>query len=113
MRFQTLFEGRHIFAVLLILAALFFWLGWIWAILLPVLGMAFCLNFFRDPERAVPGDESVVVAAADGVIDGIIEVEEDEVLKTKCRRVSIFLSVFDVHVNRAPMAGKIIYTKHY
>ena len=113
MRFQTLYEGHYIFKVLIILAAVGGWLGWWWLVVLAALLIAFCLNFFRDPERAIPPEENAVVAAADGVIDEIAEVEETEVLKTKCRRVSIFLNVFDVHVNRAPIAGKIIYRQHY
>ena len=73
----------------------------------------FCLNFFRDPDRPVPAGDDVVVAAADGVVSEIIETEENEVLKTRCRRVGIFLSVFDVHVNKAPIAGKITYRQHH
>ncbi len=67
--------------------------------------------FFRDPERAVPSDAGAVVAAADGVIVGIEEVEEPEVVKATMKRVAIFLSVFDVHTNRAPVAGKVTYTE--
>lgn len=113
MRFQTLYEGRYIFLILIVLMVLFGCLGWKWVAVIPALGIIFCVNFFRDPERAIPPGDEVVVAAADGVVSAIEEVDEDEVLKTKCRRVAIFLSVLDVHVNRAPIAGRIIYTKHF
>jgi phosphatidylserine decarboxylase len=113
MRFQTLYEGRYIFAVLILAATASAWLGWWLVVFVFALLILFCLNFFRDPEREIPGDENIVVAAADGVVDEIIEIEETEVLKANCRRVSIFLSVFDVHVNRSPIAGKIIYTNHF
>jgi len=113
MRFQTLYEGRVIFAALFFLAALGFWLGWTWLVAVAALLVLFCLNFFRDPERLVPADEDAVVAAADGTVADIAEVDEPEALKTRCVRVGIFLSVFDVHVNRAPIAGKITYTNHF
>ena len=113
MRFQTLYEGRHIFAVILVLGVGGGMLGWTWLVLLAVALFIFCLNFFRDPERESPAGDDVVVAAADGVVADIEELEESEVLKTKCRRVGIFLSVFDVHVNKAPIAGKIIYQRHH
>ena len=113
MRFQTLYEGRYIFAALLLLAAIGGWFGWPWVLLLSALLILFCVNFFRDPERPVPPEEDAVVAAADGTIADIVEIDEGEVLKARCRRVGIFLSVFDVHVNRAPIGGKISYTRHF
>jgi len=113
MRFQTLYEGRHIFAVILALGAAAAVMGWTWLVVLGGLLVVFCINFFRDPEREIPAGDEVVVAAADGVVADIEELEESEVLKTKCRRVGIFLSVFDVHVNKAPIAGKIIYRQHH
>lgn len=113
MRFQTLYEGRLIFAILLVALLVGCWQQWWLLAGLTVLGVLFCINFFRDPERTVPAGDEVVVAAADGTVADIVEIDEDEVLKTRCRRVGIFLSVFDVHVNKAPIAGKITYTKHY
>ena len=113
MRFQTLYEGRHIFAVVFALGALGWFLAWTWLLVLAGLLLLFCLNFFRDPDRPIPPGDDVVIAAADGVVADIEEMEEDEVLKTRCRRVGVFLSVFDVHVNKAPIAGKIIYRQHY
>lgn len=113
MRFQTLYEGRHIFAVILALGAAAAVVGWTWLVVLAGLLVVFCINFFRDPEREIPAGDEVVVAAADGVVADIEELDETEVLKTKCRRVGIFLSVFDVHVNKAPIAGKIIYRQHH
>jgi phosphatidylserine decarboxylase len=70
------------------------------------------LAFFRDPDRAVPADPNLVVAAADGTITDIVELDEDEILKTKTRRIGIFLSIFDVHTNRAPIDGRIVYQQH-
>lgn len=113
MRFQTLVEGRWIFFAVIVLGWVGLFFGQHWLVILAFLLFLFCLNFFRDPERPVPGGDDVVVAAADGVVADIIEIEENEVLKTRCRRVGIFLSVFDVHVNKAPIAGKITYIQHH
>ncbi len=69
----------------------------------------FCLYFFRDPDRAIP-DGPVAVSPADGKVVGII----GDGAGAECTRISIFLNIFDVHVNRAPIAGKIAnveYTK--
>ena len=57
-------------------------------------------------ERTAPTDETLIVAGADGVIAKITEVHEDKALKTDTIRISIFLNLFDVHVNRSPIAGK-------
>lgn len=65
---------------------------------------AFVLYFFRDPERAAPADPAAVVSPADG---RVMEVVEEPNGARPGRRVSVFLAVWDVHVNRAPMAGRI------
>ncbi len=69
----------------------------------------FCLYFFRDPDRAIP-DGPVAVSPADGKVVAIV----GDGTGAECTRISIFLNIFDVHVNRAPIAGKIAsveYTK--
>ena len=111
MRLQTLAEGRHIFAILLLLMLASLWIS-PWLSLVFLVLILYTLAFFRDPERVVPSNPSDVVAAADGRITDIIEIDETEVLKTKTRRVGIFLSIFDVHTNRAPIDGRIIYREH-
>ena len=108
MRFQTLFEARWILLVLLVLGTLSLLVS-SWLTLLFVLLILYTFAFFRDPERDVPADPEVVVAAADGVVVEVADLEETEVLRQKMRRVAIFLSVFDVHTNRAPIEGRIIY----
>jgi phosphatidylserine decarboxylase len=113
MRFQTLYEGRWIFAAVAALGWLGWGLGWHWLVIVAALLVLFCLNFFRDPDREVPPGDDLVVAAADGVVADIVEIEESEVLKTRCKRVGIFLNVFDVHVNKAPIAGRISYVQHH
>ena len=65
---------------------------------------AFVLYFFRDPERVAPSDPAAVVSPADG---RIVEVVDESLGSRPGRRVSIFLSIWDVHVNRAPLAGRI------
>ena len=111
MRWQTLYEGRWIFAALALLAivASFFT---IWLTLLFVALVVYTFAFFRDPVRISPSDPDSVVAAADGVVADIVEIEETEVVKSTMKRVGIFLSVFDVHTNRAPVDGRITYREH-
>ena len=111
MRLQTLAEGRWIFAILAVLAVVSWWMS-PWLTLLFVLLILYTLAFFRDPDRTVPADANSVVAAADGVVADIIEIDEPDVVKTRMRRVGIFLSVFDVHTNRAPLEGRVIYRQH-
>lgn len=77
--------------------------AWPWAIL-PVLLGAFFLWFFRDPERVIPDAPGMIVSPADGKVTHI---ESLEVGGERRTRISIFLSVFDVHVNRSPIAGTI------
>ena len=69
--------------------------------------LLFVYYFFRDPERAVPADESIIVAAADGLVVGVDEYEEPDFHLGPMIRISVFLSVFDVHVNRSPVAGTV------
>jgi phosphatidylserine decarboxylase len=72
-----------------------------------------CLWFFRDPNPRVPLGAEVIVAPAHGKVDVIDETTEPEYLGVPCRRVSIFLSVFDVHVQNAPVAGRIAHLEHH
>jgi len=72
----------------------------------------FTAYFFRDPERIVPYDDTSLLAPADGTIIDIREVEEPLYLKDKVKRVSIFMSPLDVHINRAPLTGVIDFV-HY
>jgi phosphatidylserine decarboxylase len=112
MRLQTLREARWIFAVL---AAITIFLGWLApAASLPGVALIlYTFYFFRDPDRPAPSDGLAVVAPADGVVVEIIEKAETEVVNAMMRRVAIFLSVFDVHTNRAPIEGEVTYCRHY
>jgi phosphatidylserine decarboxylase len=112
MRLQTIAEARSILAILFFLAlGSWFLSGWLSLLFLVLI--LYTLFFFRDPDRNSPADPNAIVAAADGVVKDISEVEETEVLKTKMRRVGIFLSIFDVHTNRAPIDGRILYRRHH
>ena len=74
---------------------------------LGVVSAAFMLYFFRDPERLPPTDDSLIVAGADGLIRAIEEIKESRHLNADTTRISIFLSPFNVHVNRSPMGGTV------
>lgn len=71
-----------------------------------LLGTACLLFFFRDPNRIPPSDSVAIVSGADGRVMSIVRLDENMYLKAECVRISVFLSIFDVHVNRAPMSGQ-------
>ncbi len=77
------------------------------ASLLGLVAVAFFVYFFRDPEREAPADPSIIVSGADGVVRAIEPINEPNYLNTDTLRVSVFLNPFDVHVNRAPIAGVV------
>ena len=82
------------------------------ALILSIGFFIFFTHFFRSPERIVLADENYIIAPADGKVVVIEPVEETEYLKGKCRQVSIFMSVFDVHANWYPLSGKVIHVSH-
>ena len=111
MRLKTLWEARWVLSLLALLAvagaAFSAWLWWFFFLL-----FLFTVAFFRDPERTAPVDPNLIVAPADGTIMDIVESDESQVLKTRTRRIGIFLSIFDVHTNRAPIDGRVVYRQH-
>lgn len=93
-------------AITALLAMIWQPLGWIGLVL-----TVWCFYFFRDPERVTPDKPDLVVSPADGTIQMITKVKAPEELglgDAKFTRVSVFMSVFNVHVNRAPAEGKIL-----
>ena len=95
-----------------LLAALAVLLGVPWLAAIPVAGLVFLLFFFRDPERRIPSEAGVVVAPADGKVVAITDLEDEEYIEGPAKRIDIFLAVYNVHVNRAPIAGAVGYIKH-
>ena len=81
-------------------------------ILLWVLFALFTLYFFRDPTARVPGGANLVVSPAHGKVDVIDTVTEFQFMGGECQRISMFLSVIDVHVQNAPVGGKVAYFKY-
>jgi len=112
MRFQTLWEARWIFGVEAVLTALFYWITPPLAIL-GILLILYTFYFFRDPDRTPPAEPGAVLAAADGLVSDVVEIQESQVTNAPMQRIGIFLSVFDVHTNRAPIEGKVVYSQHY
>ncbi|MFA5344248.1 MAG: phosphatidylserine decarboxylase [Kiritimatiellia bacterium] len=108
------FGSLILFGVLGLICRRFQWKRSAWVFfLLGVVAAGYMLFFFRDPQRTPPPDPNVIVAGADGVVANIKEIREDTYLKTDAVRISIFLSLFDVHVNRAPIAGKIAFLGYF
>ena len=88
--------------------------GWFyWPLAIPpAVLLLFVLYFFRDPPRSVPREPGVLVAPADGTIAEVTQLEHDDFAGGPAVRIGIFLSIFNVHVNRAPRAGQVI-AMHY
>ena len=102
-----------VFGLMLLAASILAWLYvgvWLSAIFLGLL--VFFLFFFRDPARTVPDEFGVVVSPADGTIVEITLADDCPLLSGKVFKIGIFMSVFNVHVNRAPAAGSVTMVKH-
>ena len=83
---------------------------WAAALWLPV--CLWVIAFFRDPVREGPRGDNLVIAPADGLVVSVVMVDEPDYCKARVQRVSIFMNVFNVHVNRYPMSGTLEY-RHY
>jgi phosphatidylserine decarboxylase len=86
--------------------------GWPWITGLGLVAAGFFAYFFRDPERDIPPEPGVIVSPADGKVVRVDEVQEHEFLQGPARYVAIFMNVFDVHVNRSPVAGAVTEMRH-
>lgn len=112
-------EGLSIILFLLLLAVIT--TGGVWIsgnfIFIFVAGLCwliflFTLYFFRDPERQVPPEQGIIVSPADGKIISIEQVRESEFIGNNTRKISIFMSPIDVHINRIPISGTIAYFRY-
>lgn len=83
-----------------------------WVVPIPLFFLSFLLNFFRDPNRQTPLDASLIISPADGTVSHIVPVFEENYLKCDATKISIFMSVLNVHVNRAPVKGRVEFLKH-
>ena len=107
-------EGRLFITIFFVIAIILFniaqFLGWIGVIL-----VGWCIYFFRDPDRVTPKEPNLIISPADGVIQLVTNSTppaELEMGHTQMRRISIFMSVFDCHVNRSPIEGEVIKTAY-
>ena len=107
-------EGLGIIYVSVALCLILALLGSFFLFIVFVLLTAFFVFFFRDPQRELPPlDPGSVICPADGKIIDISEIFEDDYLKRNTRRISIFLSIFDCHINRSPVSGRVVGTTYY
>ena len=102
--------GWPLLAITVVLA-LFGW-PWGWLAVVPAALLALLLYFFRDPRREIPAAAELIVAPADGMIVDVTPLEHYDFLGGPAIRVGVFLSIFNVHINRAPLAGRVL-EMHY
>lgn len=82
--------------------------AWRWLAVVPGVALALVLWFFRDPRREIPADPNAIVSPADGLIAEVSEVAHDDFVGVPAVRIGIFLSIFNVHVNRAPREATVV-----
>ena len=101
-------EGYPFIALFAFITLVFALLGW-GLLTLVFLGLSlFTVYFFRNPERCIPQEPGAVVAPADGKVIFVGQVMEERYFREEVTKISIFMSVFNVHVNRAPCTGKVV-----
>jgi phosphatidylserine decarboxylase len=104
-------EALPFATVLIFLVMIVACFSFIFAII-PFILLAFVLFFFRDPERKIADNSNQLLSPADGVVMAITEYNDDEFFKTRVKKVTIFLSILNVHINRSPIKGKVIYLNY-
>src|SRR3954465_15006826 len=105
------FREMLIGSVALVLTAFILgYFAWWWLALLMVPVLVWLFAFFRDPERVVPDEQHAMVTPAAGTVSDVTEIDNDPLLGGPAVRVGIFLSVFNVHVNRSPCVGRGVKT---
>lgn len=105
-------EGYRFIAAALLIALMFGVAVNPYAAIPPTILAFYFAYFFRNPTRVIPTDESAIVSPADGTVQDVVRIENDDFVRRPCTKVIIFLSVFDVHVNRSPIAGEIKIQKY-
>lgn len=105
-------EGYGFIAAALLLAVILGYFVNLYVAVIPAVLAGFFMFFFRNPPREIPMDTSLVVSPADGKVMDIVPVENDEFVKQSGTKVIIFLSVFNVHINRSPIEGQIKYQEY-
>ena len=105
--------GAAIIAAASVIAALVMrsWPAWVVAAVLTIVAI-WVASFFRDPERTGPRGDKVIIAPADGRVVLITTVDEPDFVKGRAVRISIFMNIFNVHVNRYPVSGRVAYLKY-
>ena len=106
-------EGWPFILPLAAVTTLLFVFGWKNTAIVSLVLTLFVLFFFRDPERKVPEGQGVVVSPADGKVIVVKDIYEPDYLKQEVKQISIFLSVFNVHVNRSPVGGAVEAVKYH
>jgi len=101
-------EGCPFIALFAFVTVIFGLLDWSFLAVVMLALTLFTVYFFRNPDRVAPQDADAVIAPADGKVVFVGEVPEERYFKDEAIKVSIFMSVFDVHVNRVPFGGKVI-----
>jgi phosphatidylserine decarboxylase len=100
--------GTSVLLICIILILIFAPGAWALLALVPALLLVWLLAFFRDPERPIPSGQHLMVSPADGMVSDITELPRFELLDGPALRIGIFLSVFNVHINRSPCDGRVI-----
>jgi phosphatidylserine decarboxylase len=101
-------EGFPFLIPMVLLTIFFGFMGWDIFTFLGILLTLFIAFFFRNPRRKIPSLQNIILSPADGRIIHVGECEEDRFLKEKALKISIFMSLFDVHINRTPVTGKVV-----
>ena len=105
-------DGHFIIAFFLVLTIITAIFGDIYWSIIPGVLVLFFMFFFRNPNRKVILDDTLLLSPADGMVMGVEDIYDEEFLQEPATKVTIFLSVFDVHINRSPMHGEIKYQRY-